>query len=148
MSTIGRLAHCGYQTFEDFCDRNFTTPRKIMQICGVSRIALRRYVSGEAQPTIACIRLVEHIEQGKIPYPSWEEMRFNEFGLVVPGQKYELTVEQLKSYWHKHQHHHWLERKIRILESKLLKLEEERAKRLEVVVRMDNQDVHHWRLTG
>ena len=143
-----RLLASGYVNFEEFLLQNSAFPHHVKTHCGVSSETLRRYKNGTGEPCHSCIKLIELVCKGKIPYPGWEEMRFNEFGLVVPGQKYELNTEQLKSYWHKHQHHHWLERKIRILESKLLKLEEERAKRLEVVVRMDNQDVHHWRLTG
>ncbi len=140
MKTKANYEKYGYRDYQEFKSLNNIDDEELMDICDVTRWAIKRYREGSANPSAACIKLVELVKQGKFPHSNWrwEDMRLTPFGLHVPGEKYELTIEELRAYWVQKQTYHYLKNKADFYKRKLEELQS--AENIEIVVKVNGHE--------
>ncbi len=107
-------------------------------------LCMQRYADGLAVPCHSCIKLVELVFGGVLPFNGWEDVRFSRYGLAVPGMRYEISLEQIRNLWADLQDLSSTRCELNNLRNRLKKLESDSAApgvNFEVAIRKDGHEV-------
>jgi hypothetical protein len=109
-----------YNDWKDFLWQNRNNENAVLELCELTKWSLRHYKDGNACPSPECVKLVEMVKRGRLPWPEWEGFTVAPEGIYPPNEYRQFTSpEDVSSRWLSVQVVSDLKREIRQLKSKL-----------------------------